>query len=85
LFWGKHGRNYNRPKGSPAGLCQNITCTGLSDDDHAQYIKHSLAKAANDFLVASGADTFIKEMLAEVKTAIGLYRFFVPWVFYIDP
>jgi hypothetical protein len=39
---------------------------GLSDDDHTQYILHSLADAANDFLVASGADTFVKKTLAEV-------------------
>lgn len=38
---------------------------GLSDDDHAQYILHSLADAANDFLVASGNDTFVKKTLAE--------------------
>ena len=39
---------------------------GLSDDDHTQYILHSLADAENDFLVASGADTFVKKTLAEV-------------------
>ena len=39
--------------------------TGLSDDDHIQYILHSLADAANDFLVASGADTYVKKTLAE--------------------
>ncbi len=45
---------------------------GLADDDHTQYIKHSLATAANDMLMASGAGTFIKKTLAEVKTALGL-------------
>src|SRR5512137_72964 len=45
---------------------------GLSDDDHPQYIKHSLATAVNDFLVASGAGSFAKKTLAEVKTALGL-------------
>src|SRR5512137_2880917 len=45
---------------------------GLSDDDHPQYIKHSLATAVNDFLVASGAGAFAKKTLAEVKTALGL-------------
>lgn len=45
---------------------------GLADDDHTQYIKHSLATAANNFLVASGAGTFIKKTLAEVKTILGL-------------
>jgi hypothetical protein len=38
---------------------------GLADDDHTQYILHSLADAANDFLVASGANTYIKKTLAE--------------------
>lgn len=35
-------------------------------------IAHSLATAANDFLVASGAGVFIKKTLAEVKTILGL-------------
>jgi len=38
---------------------------GLSDDDHTQYIKHALATAANDFLVASGSGAFVKKTLAE--------------------
>ncbi|MCP3681688.1 MAG: hypothetical protein GY861_03265 [bacterium] len=38
---------------------------GLSDDDHPQYVLHSLADAENDFLIASGADTFVKKTLAE--------------------
>ena len=45
---------------------------GLGDDDHTQYIKHSLATAANDMLMASGAGTFVKKTIAEVKTALGL-------------
>jgi hypothetical protein len=39
--------------------------TGLADDDHPQYILHSLADAANDFLIASGDNIFIKKTLAE--------------------
>lgn len=39
---------------------------GLLDNDHTQYILHSLATAANDFLVASGAGVFAKKTLAEV-------------------
>lgn len=35
-------------------------------------IAHSLATAANDFLVASGAGVFVKKTLAEVKTILGL-------------
>jgi hypothetical protein len=38
---------------------------GLTDDDHTQYILHSLADAADDFLVASAADTFVRKTLAE--------------------
>jgi len=43
---------------------------GLGDDDHTQYIKHSLATAVNDFLVASGAGAFIKKTLAETVTIL---------------
>ena len=45
---------------------------GLADDDHTQYIKHSLATAISDFLVASGAGVFIKKTLAEVKTLLNI-------------
>lgn len=45
---------------------------GLSDDDHPQYIRHSLATAANDFLVASGPGVFVKKTLAEVQALVGL-------------
>jgi hypothetical protein len=38
---------------------------GLGDDDHTQYILHSLATAANDFLIASGSGAFVKKTLAE--------------------
>ncbi|KKM62099.1 hypothetical protein LCGC14_1525110, partial [marine sediment metagenome] len=43
-------------------LLANLTAPA---DDHTQYILHSLADAADDFLVASGADTFVKKTLAE--------------------
>ena len=43
---------------------------GLGDDDHTQYIKHALATAVSDFLVASGAGVFIKKTLAEVQALI---------------
>lgn len=43
---------------------------GLTDDDHPQYIRHALATAVGDFLVASGAGTFIKQTLAQVKTLL---------------
>jgi hypothetical protein len=54
------------------GVTDHGALTGLTDDDHTQYIKHSLATAINDFLVASGAGTFVKKTLAEVKTILGL-------------
>ena len=50
---------------TPAAAQNHGELTGLSDDDHPQYILHSLADAANDFLLASGADTFVKKTLAE--------------------
>lgn len=46
--------------------------SGLTDDDHTQYVKHALATAASDFLVASGSGTFVKKTLAETKTILGL-------------
>jgi hypothetical protein len=45
---------------------------GLADDDHPQYIKHALALAESDFLVASGAGAFVKKTLAEAKTILGI-------------
>jgi len=45
---------------------------GLGDDDHTQYVRHSLATAVSDFLVASGAGAWVKKTLAEVKTILGL-------------
>jgi hypothetical protein len=39
---------------------------------HSAYILHSLAIAANDFLVASGIGVFVKKTLAEVKIILGL-------------
>ena len=41
-------------------------------DPHTPYVKHSLATALNDFLIASGASVFVKKTLAEVKTILGL-------------
>jgi len=45
---------------------------GLSDDDHTQYIKHSLATATSDFLAASGSGTFVKKTLAETRTLLNV-------------
>lgn len=41
----------------------------LAADDHPQYIRHALATAANDFLVAPAPGSFVKQTLAQV-TAI---------------
>lgn len=53
-------------------LDHGLALTGLTDDDHTQYIKHSLATAANDMLMASGVGAFVKKTLVEVKTALGI-------------
>ena len=47
------------------GTIDHGNLAGIGDDDHTQYILHSLAGAASDFLVASGANTFVKKTLAE--------------------
>lgn len=39
---------------------------------HAGHVSHSLATAANDMLVASGAGAFVKKTLADIKTILGL-------------
>lgn len=49
-----------------------LALDGLADDDHTQYIKHSLATAESDFLAASGAGAFVKKTLAETKTILGI-------------
>jgi hypothetical protein len=54
------------------GVTDHGALTGLSDDDHTQYVKHALSTAASDFLVGSGSNTFIKKTLAETKTVLGL-------------
>jgi len=51
--------------GASAVASDHGTLSGLADDDHTQYILHSLADAANDFLVASADDIFVKKTLAE--------------------
>jgi hypothetical protein len=43
-----------------------------TDTPSTDYVKHSLATAANDFLVASGSGAFAKQTLAQVKTTLGL-------------
>jgi len=46
-----------------------------SADPYPQYVRHGLAAAVSDFLVASGAGAFIKKTLNEVKTILGLGAF----------
>jgi hypothetical protein len=52
------------------------TATTVSRSDHVHpttgLVLHSLATAANDFLIASGAGAFVKKTLAETKTVLGL-------------
>ena len=50
----------------------NLTTHTSAAAPHSGHITHSLATAANDFLVASGAGTFVKKTLAEVKTILGM-------------
>ena len=51
--------------GAPGGkLDHGLALDGLGDDDHPQYVKHSLATAISDFLVASAAGVFVKKTLA---------------------
>jgi len=58
--------------GGDGGQIDHGGLAGLADDDHPQYVKHSLATAVNDFLVASGVGAFVKKTLAEVKAILGL-------------
>jgi hypothetical protein len=39
---------------------------------HSGHVSHSLATAADDFLVASGVGVFVKKTLAQVKAILGL-------------
>jgi hypothetical protein len=59
-------------KETPAGSQAKVDAHVNAADPHTGYIKKSLATAANDFLVASGAGVFVKKTLAEVKTLLGL-------------
>ena len=61
--------------GVPGGKLDHgkaMVAASLLDDDHTQYIKHSLATAVSDFLAASGVGVFVKKTLAEVKAILGL-------------
>jgi phage-related tail fiber protein len=49
----------------------NIQAHIAAPAPHAGHINHALATAVNDMLVASGAGTFVKKTLAEVKVIFG--------------
>jgi hypothetical protein len=44
----------------------------VAADPHTGYVLESLADAANDFIVASGADAFVKKTLAQTKVILGI-------------
>lgn len=44
---------------------EKLVHANFSDNDHPQYILHSLADVVSDFLVASGNDVYVKKTLAE--------------------
>lgn len=62
--------DYNTLKSNIDFVKDHGNLDGLVDDDHTQYIKHSLADNANDFLVASGADAFVMKTLAQTQTIL---------------
>ena len=65
--------------GTPSGTNKYVTNVDPRNTDartptshgHSENILHSLATAANDFLVASGIGIFVKKTLAETLTILG--------------
>lgn len=58
-------------EGVDDALVPHSNLSGLTTGDpHTQYVKHGLATAVNDFLVASGAGAFVKKTLAETITIL---------------
>lgn len=55
-----------------SGTNTELTVQGQLNGMETRKIKHALATAVNDFLVASGAGAFVKKTLAETKTILGL-------------
>ncbi len=54
-------------------ILSNTSGTNTGDNAaNTSSVAHSLATAANDFIVASGVGVFIKKTLAEAKTILGL-------------
>lgn len=59
-------------KADAAGASALTAAEAYADQGLAGKVSHSLATAANDFLVASGAGAFVKKTLAQVKAILGL-------------
>ena len=52
----------------------NLNADKLDGLDDTAFLKHSLATAANDFLVASGTGSFVKKTLAETQAILAGYN-----------
>lgn len=72
LTTGRHATTTIHTLGTVVPHDTHSLLSGLGNNDHTQYILHSLATAANDFLVSSGTGVFIKKTLAQTKTILGL-------------
>lgn len=57
--------------GVTKAVIEGVLTGDINSHSHSTYILHSLATAANDFLVASGAGVFIKKTVAQVKAILG--------------
>ena len=66
LIWRTHDElaNFASNEHFTEASIDHGSIAGLTDNDHTQYILHSLADAANDFLVASGDNAFARQTLA---------------------
>ena len=58
--------------GTSVGVTEHGGLTGLSDDDHLQYIKDVEFTQDSGILVGTGAGTFAEETGATLRTSIGL-------------
>jgi len=68
-YWGDKGKTAYDHSQIIAGNPHGLTLGDLGG------VSHSLATAANDFLVASGSGVFAKQTLAEVKSTLGLANY----------
>lgn len=67
-----NGDSHDHNGGDGAQISHANLSALTSGDPHTQYVRHGLATAVNDFLVASGAGAFIKKTLAETKAILGV-------------